>query len=235
MRIGGTTLTGVLAKLKDRARPDQVKKMSRFGISARGRLGVSMPDIRKLAREIGKNHDLALELWSTGIPDARILASLLDVAREVTGEQMESWVRDFESWDVCDQVCMNLFDRVPFAREKVFKWSRADGEFVKRAAFTLIASLAVHDKQAPDGDFLLFFPVLKTGANDDRNYVRKAVSWALRSIGKRNLNLNRQARSLAREIQKLESRAARWIAADVLWELRSDGVQQRIRERGKRK
>lgn len=221
----------IVARLEAHARPDQVEKMSRFGISPGSRLGVSIPHIRKLAREIGRDHQLALGLWGTGIQEARILAALVDVPEEVTGEQMDHWARDFDSWDVCDQVCMNLFDRVPLVGEKIVQWSREEGEFMKRAAFSLIAILAVHDKQAPDEGFIRLFPIIKAGAQDGRNYVKKAVSWALRSIGKRNLSLNRKARSVARELQKIESKGARWIAGDAIRELESEKIQVRLRER----
>jgi 3-methyladenine DNA glycosylase AlkD len=224
----------VLQKLKDKARPDQLEGMARFAIVGEGRLGVSVPEMRKLAKEIGKDHSLAIGLWKTGIPDARIVAGLVGDPEKLTEKQMEDWVRDFDSWDVCDQVCMNLFEKTPLAIKKIHDWSQRDEEFVKRAAYALIACLAWHDKQAEDEKFTALFPVIKHGATDDRNFVKKAVNWALRNVGKRNPNLNRAAISLAREIQQLDSRAARWIAADAIRELESEAVQQRLKKKCKR-
>ena len=221
----------VLQKLKDKARPDQLEGMARFAIVGEGRLGVSVPEMRKLAKEIGKNHRLAIELWKTRIPDARIVAGMVGEPDKLTEKQMEEWVRDFDSWDVCDQVCMNLFEKTPLAVKKIHDWSQRGEEFVKRAAYALIACLAWHDKQAEDEKFLALLPVIKHGASDERNFVKKAVNWALRNIGKRNPNLNKAAISLALEIQRMDSKAARWIAADTIRELESDSVQQRLRKK----
>jgi 3-methyladenine DNA glycosylase AlkD len=220
----------VLGKLKAMARPDQLEAMARFGIKGDRRLGIPIPDLRRLAKEIGKNHDLACRLWDSRIEDARILASMVDVPEMVTDQQLEEWAGDFNSWDVCDQVCMNLFEKVPTIREKIFDWSNREEEFVKRTAYALIACFAWHDRVAPDEDFIKFFPIIKGGATDERNFVKKAVNWALRNIGKRNLNLNRLALDTAREIQQLDSKAARWIAADANRELSSDVVQKRIKK-----
>ena len=148
----------VLEQLKAKARPDQLEGMSRFGIVGEKRLGVSIPDLRRLAREVGKNHELALKLWASGFEDARILASMVEVPEQVSEEQMEDWVKDLGSWDVCDQLCMNLLDRVKGIRKKIINWSRREGEFVRRAAFSLIATISVHDKQVPDEEFAVFFP-----------------------------------------------------------------------------
>jgi len=202
--------------------------MARFGIPSRNRLGVAVPELRKLARETGRDHALAIGLWRTGIPDARILASMLDEPGKVTSAQMEVWARCFDSWDVCDQVCMNLFDRTPFAWAKVRSWAGRREEFVKRAAFSLIASLASHDKEARDSAFIALFPLIRRASADDRNFVRKAVNWALRGIGKRNRALNRAAVRAARNIARLDSRAARWIAADAIRELESAAVRRRL-------
>jgi 3-methyladenine DNA glycosylase AlkD len=204
--------------------------MARFGIVGEGRLGVSVPELRKLAKEIGKDHGLALKLWKTGIPDAMLLAGMVDDPEKVTEKQMDEWVKDFKSWDVCDQACCNLFDRVPFTVKKINQWAKSDKEFVRRAAFATIAGVAWHDKEAPDKDFIRFFLLMKKAATDERNFVRKAVNWALRNIGKRNLRLNREAIKLAKEIQKLDSKAARWIAADAIRELESPAVQRRLRK-----
>ena len=192
----------------------------RFGINAKGTLGVSIPALRQLARRHRRNHALVLELWATGIHEARILAALVDDPAQVTARQMEQWVRDFDSWDVCDQVCSNLFDKTRFAWGKAVIWSGRRHEFVKRAGFVLMAVLAVHDKQADDKMFRRFFPLMIREADDERNFVRKAVNWALRQIGKRNAVLCREAIQTAHQIQALDSKAARWIATDALRELR---------------
>jgi len=220
----------VLGKLKAKARPDQLEGMARYGMVSEKRLGLSIPELREMAREIGKDHALALKLWESGIQEARILAAMVDRPAEVTEQQMEGWVRDINSWDVCDQVCMNLFEKVPLAREKIGEWSRREEEFVKRTAYSLIACLAWHDKKAPDEDFIRLLPIIKEGATDERNFVKKAVNWALRNIGKRNANLNRAAIEAAKEIQPMDSRAARWVASDALRELEGEAVQKRLRK-----
>jgi 3-methyladenine DNA glycosylase AlkD len=221
----------VLDKLRSKARPDQLAGMARYGISIERRLGVSVPDMRKLAKEMGQDHNLALELWKTGIAEARMVAAMVDDPAKLTEEQMEDWVKDFNSWDVCDQVCMNLFERNQLAWKKIIDWSAREEEFVKRAAFSLIACLAWHDKKASDEKFIELFPVIVRGATDERNFVKKAVNWALRNIGKRNLNLNEAAIGAAKEIGRLDSRAARWVASDTIRELSSEAVQTRLRRR----
>lgn len=220
----------VLEKLKVRAKPENVEGMAKFGMSAVKRLGVSVPDMRKLAKEIGKNHPLALELWKTGIPEARIVAGMIGDPEKLTDKQMESWVKGFDSWDVCDQVCMNLFEKSPLVMKKIHDWSDREEEFVKRTAFALIACLAWHDKDAQDEKFIEIFPVIKRGAADDRNFVKKAVNWALRNIGKRNLNLNMAAIETAREIKEMNSKPARWIASNAIRELESEAVQKRLKK-----
>jgi 3-methyladenine DNA glycosylase AlkD len=222
------TIAEVINSLKEKARPEQLEGMARFGIIGEKRLGVRIPDIRKLAKEIGKNHDLASELWRTGIPDARILAAMIAEPEKLTEDQMEAWAKDFNSWDVCDQVCMNLFDKSPLAWQKVYDWPQREEEYVKRAAFALIACLAWHDKEADDDQFKAFFPLIKREAADERNYVKKAVNWALRHIGKRNPALNRAAITAAKEISQIDSKSARWIASDAIRELESEAVQKRL-------
>jgi 3-methyladenine DNA glycosylase AlkD len=218
----------IMQRLKTLSDPEAVKGMARFGINPENTYGVSIPNLRKLAKEAGKDHALAQELWASGIHEARILAGMVDDPELVSEAQMEAWVRDFDSWDVCDQVCMNLFDKVPLAWRKVSEWSEREEEFVKRAAFALIACFAWHDKSAEDERFMNFLPVITKGATDERNFVKKAVNWALRHIGKRNRNLNRAAIETAKEIQGIDSRAARWIAADALRELTGEAVQKRL-------
>ena len=229
------SVEAVMKKLKEKASPSNLEGMHRYGITVSHRLGVSIPDMRKIAKEIGKDHLLALELWKKGLSETQILAAMVDEPEKVTEKQMDDWVKDFDSWDVCDQVCMNLFEKTPFAWSKIREWSRREEEFVKRAAFALIACLAWHNKQASDQDFTSLFPTVKFGASDERNYVKKAVNWALRNIGKRNLNLNSTAIELAWEIQQAGSKSARWIGSDALKELESESVQRRLVKKGDEK
>ncbi|MFC1971865.1 DNA alkylation repair protein [Chloroflexota bacterium] len=218
----------ILKKLKALSDPKAVEGMARFGINPENTYGVSVPNLRKLARETGKDHALAQQLWSSGIHEARVMASMIDKPALVTEEQLESWVKDFDSWDVCDQCCSNLFDKTKWAYQKATEWSEREEEFVKRAGFTLMATLAVHDKSAADAAFTAFLSAIIREATDNRNFVKKAVNWALRQIGKRNLSLNVIALQTAEEIQKIDSKSARWIAADAIRELTSQAVQQRL-------
>ncbi len=218
----------ILRRLKRAARPSAREGMARFGIQTKNALGVSIPELRDLAKEIGKDHRLASLLWESGIHEARILAGMVDSPELVTEKQMEEWVAEFDSWDLCDQCCSNLFDKTPFGHQKAIEWSEREEEYVKRAAFALMACLAVHDKEAQDKDFMRFFPAIKKGSADERNYVKKAVNWALRQIGKRNSSLNRAAISLALEIRALDSKASKWVASDALAELGSESVQKRL-------
>ena len=220
----------VLHMLRAKARPDQLEGMARYGMTPEGRLGVSVPDMRAIAKRVGKDHALALALWETGIAEARIVAAMVGEPSKLTEAQMEGWVVGINSWDVCDQVCQNLFEKTPFAWKKIADWSARDEEFVKRAAFALIACLAWHDKKAADEKFIAVLPIIKAGATHNRNYVKKAVNWALRNIGKRNANLNRAALETAREIGQMDSKAARWVASDAIRELESEAVQARLRK-----
>jgi 3-methyladenine DNA glycosylase AlkD len=218
----------VLRKLRAEAKPENVAGMASYGMSFEGRLGVAVPSMRKIAKSVGMDHHLALALWETGIAEARIVASMIDDAAMLTEEQMEEWVRGLNSWDVCDQVCMNLFEKTPLAWKKIADWSAREEEFVRRAAFALLACLAWHDKQAADAQFAEFFHLIKRTATDERKYVKKAVNWALRNIGKRNRALNQAALVLAQEIQGLGAKSARWIGADAIKELTSEAVQERL-------
>src|SRR6266702_7385829 len=209
----------IIAKLKLNANAQAAKGMAKFGIRPAYVLGISIPTLRKMAREIGRNHTLALELWSSGIHEAIILASMIAEPQLVSSQQMEEWVNDFDSWDVCDQVCSNLFDKTPYAYQKASEWCHREQEFVRRAGFAMMAVLAVHDKKAPDEAFVPFFPLIKQYAGDERNFVKKAVNWALRQIGKRNSSLRAVAVEWASAIKQLDSPAARWIANDALREL----------------
>jgi 3-methyladenine DNA glycosylase AlkD len=224
------TVEEVLKRLKSKARLDQLEGMARYGMSTDKRLGISIPELRKMAKEIGKSHQLALELWQSGIDEAKILASMIAKPEKATEKQLEEWVKDLNSWDVCDQACMNFFEKTPFAWQKIGEWSRRKEEFVKRAAYALIACLAWHDKEAEDKKFIQLFPIIKAGATDERNFVKKAVNWALRHIGKRNLRLNKEAIKFAKEILKIDSKSARWIANDALRELQSKVVQNRLKK-----
>ena len=228
--------TDILNQLKAKAYPDNLEGMARFGMAVEKRLGVSVPEMRRIAKETGKDHNLAVRLWKTGVAEARIVASMIADPAELTGKDMDDWVKDFNSWDVCDQVCMNLFEKTSLAGQKIIEWSAREEEFVRRAAFALLACLAWHDKQAADQKFIEFLPVIARGATDERNFVKKAVNWALRNIGKRNPRLNRAAIKTAREIQRLDSKAARWIAADAIRELEGEGTQRRLlKENGVRR
>ncbi|HET7012108.1 MAG TPA: DNA alkylation repair protein [Anaerolineales bacterium] len=211
----------VIAQLRLLARPQVLSSMAQFGINPEGRLGLSVPEMRRIAKAAGKSHRLALALWRSGIPEARVVASLVDKPARVTPAQMDRWVRDFNSWDVCDQVCGNLFDKTPHAWAKAREWARRKEEYVKRAGFALMAYLASHDKRAPDSAFVRFFPSIRRGATDERNFVKKAVSWALRNIGKRNPRLGRLALAEARALRISTSRAARWIGSDAERELKN--------------
>ena len=222
------TYDDILKKLKSLSNPKAVAGMARFGINPDNTYGVSIPNLRRMAKEIGKDHTLAQQLWSSGIHEAKILAGMIDVPEIVTEKQMEQWVKGFDSWDVCDQVCMNLFEDTPFASKKAVAWSKRKEEFVKRAGFVLMARLAVSDKKAADEKFLRFLTIIKREATDNRNFIKKAVNWALRQIGKRNRRLNKKAIETAKEIQKINSKSAKWIASDALRELTSKAVQKKI-------
>jgi 3-methyladenine DNA glycosylase AlkD len=219
----------VIGKLKSLADADYLAGMAHFAIKTDRALGVSAPRMRKLAKEIGTDHKLALELWETRIHEARAIATLIDDPKQVTKSQMNKWVRQVDNWGVCDACCGVLFDKTPFAWSKAVEWAERKEEFVRRAGFSLMAALAIHDKKAPDKKYLPFFGIIKRHADDERNFVKKAVNWALRQIGKRNIALNKKAVAVAREIQKMNSPAARWIAADALRELTNKKVRARLR------
>jgi len=204
--------------------------MSRFGINVERAYGIPVPELRRLARHIGTNQALSLDLWNTRVHEARLLAAFLGDHKKVTERQMERWVSDFDSWDVCDQVCSNLFDKTDFAHRKALEWSRRRGEYVKRAGFAMMACLAVHDKRAGYAAFEKFFPPIVREAADGRNYVKKAVNWALRQIGKRSMALNRRALDVCGEIEKIDSPSAKWVAADARRELESERVRKRLME-----
>ena len=221
----------VLRELKSLANPKVRAKMAHFGVNVPKAHGISAPVLHALARRIGKNHQLAEQLWNTDIHEARILATLIGESTKVTSAQMERWVRDFNSWDVVDAACCYLYAHASPAWTKANAWSRRRPEFEKRAAFSLAAYLSYKDKTASDGQYERFLRVIEREAHDERNFVRKAVNWALRNIGKRNLRLNRAAIRTAERIRRQGSRSARWIAADALRELKSEAVQARLRRK----
>lgn len=200
-----------------------------MGINVDRALGVSIPTLRKLGRRHGPDHALALDLWLTAVHEARILASMVDDPAQVTREQMEAWVLNFDSWDLCDQVTGNLFDLTPFTSTVARAWTRRPEEFVKRAGFAMIAARAARDRSAPDRTFAAWFPVIRRGAADDRHYVKKSVSWSLRQIGKRNRELNAAAIAEAETLSKQDVPSARWVGRDALRELRLDETQRRLR------
>jgi 3-methyladenine DNA glycosylase AlkD len=224
------TVIQVLKILNEKADPSQLSGMARYGMSVDKRLGISIPELRSTAKKLGKDHRLACELWQTEIDEARILASMIAVPSELTEQQMDNWVKDFNSWDVCDQVCMNLFDKSAYAWKKIIDWHNREEEFVKRAAYALIACLAWHDKGAKDEQFIELLPLIVEGADDERNFVKKAVNWALRHIGKRNLNLNAAAIETASGLLKMDSKSARWIANDAIKELQSEAIQNKLKK-----
>jgi len=214
------TANEIIKHLKKNSNSKDREGMARFGIDVKYALGVKIPVLRGLAKKIGKNHQLALDLWKTKIHEVRILASMVDEIDKVSEKQMQQWVKCFNSWDLCDQVCMNLFDKTKFAWKKAKEWPKRKEEFVRRAGFAMMACLAWHDKKVKDKDFLKFFPIIKKYSTDDRNFVKKAINWALRQIGKRNNNLKRFAIKTAEEILNIDSRSARWIACDALREFK---------------
>ena len=221
----------IIRRLEELSDPKVAKGMARAGVKANKVYGISIPNLRKIAKETGKNHTLAQELWASGMHEARIIACMIDDHKLVTKEQLENWVKDFDSWDLCDGCCGNLFDKTIFAYQKAIEWSSRQEEYVKRAGFVMMATLAVRDKEAKDSSFLKFLPIIKRESTDNRNFVKKAVNWALRQIGKRNTSLNKAAIETAKAIRNIDSKSAKWIASDALKELTSAAVRTRLRSR----
>jgi 3-methyladenine DNA glycosylase AlkD len=221
----------IIAELKALGSGTGRAGMARFGINAENAFGVSMASMRPLERKHRRNHELALELWSTGFHEARILAALIDDPKQATSAQLDAWVADFDSWDLCDQACMKLFARTPYVAAKIEKWAEDEREFVRRAAFALIAGYTVAAKKAPDAEFLPFLPLIERYATDDRNFVRKAASWALRQIGKRSQGLHRPALQLATRLAASENKTERWIGRDAMKELSDPSQIARLAER----
>ncbi|MFA4998949.1 MAG: DNA alkylation repair protein [Candidatus Paceibacterota bacterium] len=221
----------IIKKLRSLANPKNVAGMARFGINPKNTLGVPVPKLRALAKRIGKDHKLTQRLWNSKIHEARILASMIDDPKLVTEKQINKWANDFNSWDVCDQACMNLFAFAKSAYKKCFEFPKRKEEFVRRTGFTLMACFSVKRKDIKDSDLIKFFPVIKKYSTDERNFVRKAVNWALRQIGKRNIKLNKEAIKVAKGIQKINSKSAKWIAYDAIKELESEAVQKRLKNK----
>jgi 3-methyladenine DNA glycosylase AlkD len=218
----------IMKKLKSFKDPWAVKGMSRYGINPKNNYGISVNRLRKMAKEMETDHELAQKLWESGYRDARILACLIDDPELVTEKQMDKWVEDFNSWDVCDLCCGHLFDKTDFAYEKAFEYSEREEEFVRRAGFSIMAWLAVHDKETDDEEFINFLPVIEKIAEDERKYVKKAVNWALRQIGKRSLYLNDKALASAGRILQIDLKSAQWIANDAIRELTSEAVKGKL-------
>ncbi len=214
--------------LKQNKNSKNVEGMAKFGINPEFALGISMPFLRNLGKQIGRNHELAIKMWKTKIHEARILSTIIDDPKLVTKSQMNSWVKDFNSWDLCDQCCMNLFRKSEFAFEKSIEWMERNEEFVKRAGFALVATLAVHSKNLTNEDFEIYLQKIIEKSDDERNFVKKAVNWALRQIGKRNIYLNQKAIEVSEKLINSESKSAKWIGKDALKELTSEKIISRI-------
>lgn len=205
-----------------------IEGQKRFGININKSYGIRMPDIRKIAKKIGKNHELALQLWNHPYHESKILATMVEEPDKLSEEQLNKWVHDFDSWDIVDQACINLFRKSDLAISKISLWSESDEEYVKRTAFSLIAVLAVHKKKEGDDYFRKFYPLIINASCDNRNFVKKSVNWAIRQIGKRNINLNRELINLSYEILKKDCKAGNWISKNAINELESDKIQKRL-------
>ena len=224
------TVNEVIDELKSLSTPEHFAQLERFGIKNTKALGIKVPYLRRLAKKVGKNHQLALDLWATEIHEARLLASMIEEAKLLTEKQFDDWVNDFDSWDMCDQCC-SLFGKTPFALEKINEYSTSKHEFVKRTAFVLICEQAVHHKNITDDQFYHYLDLIEREAWDNRNFVRKAVNWALRQIGKRNKELRIKAIESAERILIQGTKSARWIANDALRELNDPKVISRVNKR----
>jgi len=226
------TVNDVLIVLGSLATADHLSKFAHFGINDSTALGVKVPLLRNLAKEIGKNHDLAIELWNTGIHEARLLASMIEDPKQITEQQFDAWVNEFDSWDICDQTC-SILGKTHFPLQKITEYSSRSEEFVKRTAFVLMCDQAVHHKEVENEQFYDFFNIIELEAWDDRNFVRKAVNWALRQIGKRNEVLRLKAIETCERIMIQDTKSARWIAKDALRELNTQEIILRLNKKGK--
>jgi 3-methyladenine DNA glycosylase AlkD len=226
-------LKEILSYLEKKGSADARAGMSRFGINADNAFGIRIPVLRDLAKQYKKDHALALELWASGYHEARILASMVDDPKLCTEKQMEEWVVEFDSWDLCDQTCFGLFARTAYGWKKTFEWPHREEEFVRRAGFALMAAFTLCKTRVSDEDLLTFLPLIEKYSADERNFVRKAVNWALRQVGKRNHNLNSHAIVLAEKLLNSENKTARWIGKDAFRELTGEGVKKTLERREK--
>ena len=222
------TYDEIIKRLKENADPSSISGMAKVGITPDKAFGVKIPILRVIAKEAGRNSELAKELWSNNTRETRILACMIENPKTITEEQMDQWAEEFDYWEICDQCIMNLFDRTEFTVKKIYEWTEREEEYVKRAGFALIARLAWSDKSKSNEEILEYLPLIIREANDERNMVKKAVNWALRQIGKRNLALNKEAIKVAKEIMEMDSKSAKWIASDALKELTSEKIQRRL-------
>jgi len=218
----------IISTLHANANPNTVKGMEHYGIKVLKAFGVSLPFLRDIAKHYQNDHPLAIQLWDSGFHEARMLATMVDDASQVTEAQMEAWVLDFDSWDICDQCCSNLFDKTPFALKKLMEWTFRDEEYVKRAGFVMMACLAVHSTNLPDTVFEGFLPVIVRESTDPRNFVCKAVNWALRQIGKRDMILYAKALEISRTLANSTDKTARWIGNDAVKELQGTTAIKRM-------
>lgn len=218
----------ILAFIRDNANKKNCEGMKRYAINTDNAYGVPVPVLRKYARQFGKNHQLALDLWDTKVHEARLIASLLADPEKLNAATMDKWAGEFDSWDICDQCCNNLFERSRHCLDKIYEWTNSDKQFVKRAGFVLMASLSVHNKKLDDPFFLGLLPIIIQNANDERNFVKKAVNWALRQIGKRNLNLHQQVLMIAEKLSTSENKTTRWIGVDAIKDITSASAQRRL-------
>ena len=228
------TSEDILQEFKEAENSKNKTGMAKFGINTEFAFGVSMPFVRGLAKEIKTNHPLALELWNSGYHEPRILAALIADYKQIDEQTVDSWVIEFNSWDITDQYCMNLLRKLPFIDKKIDEWRKREEVFVKRSAFALIATISVHDKKRPDSDFLNFLTYIEEAADDDRNFVKKAVNWALRQIGKRNLYLNAESIELCEKLMLTNVKSCKWIAKDAYRELTSEKIQVRLIEKSRK-
>jgi 3-methyladenine DNA glycosylase AlkD len=220
-------LNEILANLKVLSRPEAVQKMEHFGIKTINAYGIYIPELRLMAKSIKINHDLAMQLWKMPIHETKLLATMIADAKQVTPEMADELVNDFYSWDICDQCVGNLIEDAYFAYDKAIEWAKREEEFVRRAGFVTMARLAVSDKRAQDSKFEDFFPILLEKSNDGRNFVKKAVNWAIRQIGKRNLALNSKTIDLCYKIYETGDKTACWIASDAIKELKEGKMVKR--------
>jgi 3-methyladenine DNA glycosylase AlkD len=234
-KSGGTLTDDVVARLRKLGSKSVRDGMLRYGIPNENAFGVSVGKIQKLSKELGRNHELALALWETGFYEARMLAAFVDDPKLVTRAQMDRWCKDFDNWGIVDTVCFKLFDVTPHAWKKVEQWSKRRDEFQRRAAYALLACLGVHDKQATNEKFIACFPLIEAAATDERNFVKKGVSWALRVIGRRNLELNNAATELAQRLADSPDPTSRWLGKEALREFKRPVVRRQLENKTKKK